>query len=217
MRATDIPDEPIPHHGHETLEFARVVNLSDAVFAIAMTLLVFTLFEVPDVPADRLAAELAGQLPQLVAFVLSFGLVANIWWAHHRFFARLGAVEAGTVAINAVLLAAVALVPYPTNLIGRDPTARAAVVPYIALLLLLSLLMLGLVLRARAAGLWRWELPAGLFPWLLAGWAANIGVMAGALLVAVWVPVAGLALLPLTGAVETVMIRRAPAAYHRWR
>ena len=57
-------------------EFTRVANLSDAVFAIAMTLLVLTL-DVPDVPAGRYGEVLSQQAPQLVVFVLAFGLVAN--------------------------------------------------------------------------------------------------------------------------------------------
>jgi uncharacterized membrane protein len=111
-------------------EFSRVANLSDAVFAIAMTLLVLTL-DRPDSPAGQLARGLLETLPQLVAFALAFALVANIWWAHHKFFSRLGALEPGVVAISLVLLGAVALVPFPTSLIGHAPTERAAVLPFI--------------------------------------------------------------------------------------
>ncbi|QBI18683.1 DUF1211 domain-containing protein [Egibacter rhizosphaerae] len=94
----------------DSVEFSRVANLSDALFAIAMTLLVLRI-EVPDVPADQLAGALADQLPQFIAFLLSFAVVANFWWIHHRFIAVLGVVEPGLIAINLVLLGAVALVP----------------------------------------------------------------------------------------------------------
>lgn len=69
-------------------EFTRVLNLSDAVFAIALTLLVLNL-EVPRVPAGELAGALADQTSSFVAFALAFFLVASTWWQHHRAFAVL--------------------------------------------------------------------------------------------------------------------------------
>jgi uncharacterized membrane protein len=206
---------PVRRYGRESLEFGRVVNLSDAVFAIALTLLVFTL-DVPDVPAHRLGDELADQLTQLLAFALSFGLVANVWWIHHKFFALLDAVEPGLVALNMILLAAVALVPFPTNLVGAHPTSSASVMPYVAVLLTLTLLQTAMLIRANAVGAWRWPLPAGLFPWLLAGWGSSAAVMVVALALAAWQPVVALALLPLNGIGELLLVRRAPAGYRAW-
>src|SRR5206468_469506 len=51
------------------LEFARFANLSDGVFAIAMTLLVVTIGE-PAVNDARISHELQGLLPQMAAFFL---------------------------------------------------------------------------------------------------------------------------------------------------
>ena len=62
----------------DSLEFHRVINLSDAVFAIAMTLLVLTL-DIPDVPSDQLGEALIVQASQFASLILSFSLVAMIW------------------------------------------------------------------------------------------------------------------------------------------
>ena len=62
----------------DSLEFHRVINLSDAVFAIAMTLLVLTL-DIPDVPSDQLGEALIVQASQFASLILSFSLVAIIW------------------------------------------------------------------------------------------------------------------------------------------
>jgi uncharacterized membrane protein len=206
----------VRRYSRDSSEFSRVANLSDAIFAIAMTLLVLTL-ERPEVPAGELGSALADQLPQLIAFVLSFALVANVWWLHHKYFSLLEEIEPVLIAINLVLLMAVAVIPFPTSLIGNEPTAQAAVLPYIGVLVVLSLVYAAMLVRARAADLWRVQLPAGLFPWLLAGWAASIGVLVIAFAVAVWVPVAGLALLPLSGLAELLLVaRRAPRGYRTW-
>jgi uncharacterized membrane protein len=201
---------------YDSPEFARVANLSDAVFAIAMTLLVLTL-DVPAVPADQLAAALLAGLPQLLAFAISFLLVANVWWAHHKFVAMLGMIEPGLVAINLVILGAVALVPFPTSLIGNAPTARAAVMPFIAVFLVLLVLFFVLLLRARAVQAWRRPPPPHLYPWLAGTWLANIGAMLLALLVAIWVPLLGLILAAISGtAVGVAMGILAPRAYADW-
>jgi uncharacterized membrane protein len=200
----------------ESLEFGRVVNLSDALFGIAMTLLVFSVVDATDVDLDRVAGALVDQGPQLLAFVLSFAVVANFWWIHHRFFGLLGALEPGLIAINLVLLGAVALVPYPTYLIGQDLTARGAVVPYLAVLSVVALLHLLLLVRAGAVGAWRQPMPDGLYPWLLVGWGSSTVVALLGLVVAFVVPPVGLAMLLLTWPAELLVARRAPAAYAEW-
>jgi uncharacterized membrane protein len=203
-------------YGRDTPEFARVAGLSDGVFAIAMTLLVLGL-DVPDVAAADLADALRDRLPQVLAFALSFLLVANVWWEHHKFFSRLGAVEPGLIALNLALLGCVALVPFPTSLIGNAPTVGAAVVPFIGLFIVLSLLSVLLVVRARAVGALRWYLRDDLYRWVLVGWFASIAVMTLALVVAMWLPLAGLAVAGLSGTTVGVsMGLLAPKAYEEW-
>jgi uncharacterized membrane protein len=217
MAAHDDPTaRPQKRYGRETLEFARIANLSDAVFGIAMTLLVFSVVDATDVDLDRVGGALLDQLPQLIAFLLSFAVVANFWWIHHRFVELLGWFEPGLIVLNLVLLGAVALIPYPTNLIGRDPTSRGAVVPYLALLSLVAVLHMLLLVRAGTQQAWRRSLPDGLYPWLLAGWGSSTAVTLLGLAVAFVVPVAGLAMLLLTWPAEALVGRRAPAAYAEW-
>jgi uncharacterized membrane protein len=182
--------------GRDTLEHARVVNLSDAVFAIAMTLLAFKI----DAPhAVLTAGDLAAVTPQALAFLLSFVVVANFWWHHHRLFALLAVVEPRLIVLNLALLGSVALVPFPSELIGRHPGAVAPAVVYLALMLLITALTLLIVRRAERTGLWRTHVDQREREGLSAGWAAMLGVVLLGLLVALWVPVAGLAMLLLTG------------------
>jgi uncharacterized membrane protein len=215
-RPTPARPERRRRYGRETLEFARLANLSDAVFAIAMTLLVLTL-DVPDPRSVDLTAALVGRLPQFIAFVLSFLLVANLWWEHHKFTALLAKVEPGMMAINLAILGAVALVPFPTTLIGNTPNDRGAVIPFIALFLVLLVLHLSLVFRARAVRAFRRPLPLGLWPWIVGGWLAAAAFMAVALVIALFSPLAGLAVAGASGTIVGVgMGVLAPKGYDEW-
>ncbi len=203
------------HYARGTPEFGRIVNLSDALFAIALTLLVFTL-DASAVSLDRGDGVLVDQAGQLIAFLLSFAIVANFWWTHFRFFATLGRLEPGLIVLNLALLGAVALIPFPTSLLGRDPTVRGSVVPYLLLLSIVAILLLLLLVRAHAVDAWREPIPAGMYPWMVAGWGASAGVTLLALALALVVPVAGLAMMPLTWVVEALVAWRAPAGYRDW-
>jgi uncharacterized membrane protein len=191
-------------YGRDTLEYARVVNLSDAVFAIAMTLLAFKI-EAP--PTTDGGADLSAAVPQLLAFVLSFAVVANFWWHHHRLFALLDAVDPRLVLLDLALLGSIALVPFPTELIGRNPGETAPAVVYLALMLVISALILLVVQRVERAGLWSSHVDREERTGLRVGWAAMLGVTLLALPVALLAPVAGLALLLLTGPADLVARR----------
>jgi uncharacterized membrane protein len=186
-------------YGRDSLEHARLVNLSDAVFAIAMTLLAFKV-EAPDYVVT--ASDLTPVIPQAVAFLLSFAIVANFWWHHHRLLARIEQFDASLVFLNLALLGAVALVPFPTELIGRQPGAAAPALVYLALMLVITALIVGIVHRAERVDLWRADVNDGERRELYAGWGAMLGVILAALLVAVWWPLAGLAFLLLTGPLD---------------
>ncbi len=97
----------------------RTVFFSDAVFAIAMTLLVLDL-EVPDdLPADRLGAALVEQLPNFFSFALSFAVIGSAWLNHHRKFSVIVRYDFRLQVLNLVLLFFVALLPLPTAVLSE--------------------------------------------------------------------------------------------------
>lgn len=202
-------------YARDTLEFSRVANLSDGLFAIALTVLVLTL-DASEVSLDGLGGALLDQPGELIAFALSFAVIANFWWIHHRFLANLAVVEPGLMILNLALLGAVALIPFPTSLLGRDPTVRGSVVPYLTVLSVVAILHLLLLTRAERVDAWRRPMPPGLFPWLLAGWGASTMVTVLGLVIAFVVPVAGLVMLLLTWPVEALVAWRAPPSYREW-
>jgi len=72
----------------------RIVNLSDGVFAIAITILVLDI-RVPDIPPELVARELPGRIldlgPKFLSYVISFLVLAVYWQAHHRGFRPMAA------------------------------------------------------------------------------------------------------------------------------
>jgi uncharacterized membrane protein len=140
-----------------------------------------------------------------------------VWWQHHKICAVLGWFEPGMIALNVVGLAGVALVPFPTSLIGATPGTRAAVLPFIALFILLSALWLALVVRAHAVGAWRVPMPGHVYRWLIADWLASIGALGVALVAALVAPIAGLVALAVASTVVTVtMGQLGPAERKAW-
>jgi uncharacterized membrane protein len=103
------------------VEFERVAFFNDAVFAIAMTLLIVAV-AVPALHDSTSASDLLGALndksAEFVAFFIGFAVLGGYWTANHRFFGRLSAVTGTYVLWVLGYLAFVAWLPFPTALLG---------------------------------------------------------------------------------------------------
>jgi len=102
-------------------ELDRIVFFSDAVFAIAITLLVLSI-EVPEIPANLVAEELPGRLldlqPDILSYVLSFLVILSFWMAHHSIFRFVKRYDRGLIWLNSLFLMCIAFLPFPTHLLG---------------------------------------------------------------------------------------------------
>jgi uncharacterized membrane protein len=111
------------------LEFDRVAFFSDAVFAIAMTLLVVGI-GIPEVRSSELGDALRGKEPEIISFFISFFVIGYYWLGHHQFFGRLQSVNGRLMRLNLVYLATIAFVPFPTALAGRYTDDPVSIVIY---------------------------------------------------------------------------------------
>jgi uncharacterized membrane protein len=118
--------------GHE-LAFERVLFFSDAVFAIAITLLVIDL-RLPDLGPhasnDDVIEALRAMAPRLFAYALSFATIGLYWLSHWRRYHHVVRVDSRLAGINLLLLGLVALIPFPTGLIGQYGDTPIAVAFY---------------------------------------------------------------------------------------
>jgi uncharacterized membrane protein len=126
-----------------TLEFDRIVMFSDAVYAIALTLLVVTI-EVPRIADSTSRRALFDALddmrPQVITFFTSFVVIGSFWVAHHRFVARLSAIHRPFLWANLVYLAFVAFLPFPAAVMGDFDGNAVAVIFYAITLAIVSAL-----------------------------------------------------------------------------
>jgi uncharacterized membrane protein len=108
----------------EGADFGRIIAFTDGVFAVAVTLLVFTM-DVPSGDHD-ITRRVLEQWPDLLAYFLSFAVVARLWLAHHRFFRSLHGFDPWLLRLNMIYLSFVALIPFTTELLsdhGGDSVA----------------------------------------------------------------------------------------------
>ncbi len=140
------------------LEFGRILAFSDAVFAIAMTILVLTI-TVPNIPdrlvADELPGKIADLWPHLFSYLLSFAVIGVHWIGHHVIFSRIVRYDMRLVAINLAFLCFIALLPFPTELLGEYGDQAISVVIYATNLTILGVLQTWLFVHAIRRGLLR--------------------------------------------------------------
>lgn len=117
----------------------RLVFFSDAVFAIALTLLVIDIRVPLDADGGSWAV-LTDALPSIYAYALSFYVIAVNWMGHHRKFAHIKRFDARLVTLNFLLLFVVAFVPFPTSMIAEYPAEVTSVVLYASVVAMLSIL-----------------------------------------------------------------------------
>ena len=193
-------------------DFGRVMSFTDAVFAIAMTLLVVevgvpeTIGGAPDDPGALLDA-FADKGPLIFAFFLGCYIIGFYWAAHHRFMSWLDAVDRGVVLLTVVYLAFVALLPFPTGVLGEFGENPVAVIAYAVNMGAVSSMETVLFSHARRRRLFRWALGSSLLPVVAFALSIPVAFAVPWLAIAMW-----LLALPL----QLVWTRYRPAATGRY-
>jgi len=124
-----------------TLE--RLVFFSDAVFAIAITLLVLEI-KIPILPKGSPDAlywqALLDLVPSFMGYVLSFAVIGIFWIGHHRAFAMAGRYSGRVLAPNMALLCVIAFMPFVTAFDAHNLNQHVPGMVYCGTLLLAGLL-----------------------------------------------------------------------------
>jgi uncharacterized membrane protein len=130
----------------------RIVFFSDAVFAIAITLLVIEI-RLPELAATARDRELATVLlalwPRYLSYAISFVVIGSFWVSHHGLFRHVEGYDGGLIWLNLLFLLFVAFTPFPTMVLGRMGITRLAQMVYAAFLGTTGLIKLLMYLYVR--------------------------------------------------------------------
>ena len=109
----DRPDHPLE----------RMIFFSDAVFAIAITLLIIDV-HAPEVPLGSsnhvYIVALLHLMPSLVGFFISFFVIGAFWAGHHRAFALAGHYSENLNRPNLLMLCSVVFMPFSTSFMSHN-------------------------------------------------------------------------------------------------
>ena len=121
----------------------RLDQLSDGIFAIVMTILVFEI-KLPEVwgGIDNMGLwrEIGNLLPVFLAYILSFFLLFTYWRAHH-FFTSIYAknVDLMLTNINALFFMLVSLIPFSASVLGEFSKNELSIILFSVHVILIGL------------------------------------------------------------------------------
>jgi TMEM175 potassium channel family protein len=94
----------------------RLVAVSDAVFAISITLLVLDI--TPPTDYSDLLQGLLALWPSYLAYGVTFLFIGQVWANHHVMFDQIRAADRVVLLLNTLLLMAVAFLPFATSVLA---------------------------------------------------------------------------------------------------
>jgi uncharacterized membrane protein len=200
----------------EQLNIERLVFFTDAVFAIAITLLVLEI-KVPDLHGigesdANLRAALFAQLPKMIGFAISFVVINAFWQGHHRMFRYVTHFSSSLLILNSYFLLFICFLPFPTGVFSEHPNLHTSFLLYGSTLAIAGLLQWNLWCHAASTKLLNPQMDPVAVKWI----GRRTLVVPGAALLAValsfWsLPFAGMAFgtIPLWVAIVNRFARKA--------
>ncbi len=176
----------VPDHRLERLTF-----FSDAVFAIAITLLVIEI-RVPELDDRATSAAWIQALfhlfPHFIAFVLSFVVIGALWANHHAILSLLVRFDERLIWPNLLFLLSVAFLPFSTGLLASGSLSPVPYLFYSASLLIASLLKAWFTGIALKPGLVAPGTDPNMVRWLMrTRWVMPV-VTTLSMVLALWIP-----------------------------
>lgn len=127
------PDTALDHHDRTEFQIERLILFTDAVFAIAITLLAIEIRfpEVKGLPSDAdIWGRMGGLLPKFMGFLLGFIIIAQYWTAHHRIFRFVRNYDNKLLWLNILFLLFIILMPFSSGVFSSYGVVRAAFIIY---------------------------------------------------------------------------------------
>ena len=121
----------------------RICAVTDGVYAIVITLLVFNLKppETSGITEGQLLDALLIKVRSFITYIISFVLIAMFWFRHHEIFKSLACCNNFFIGINFLHILFLTLIPFTASLAGQYEEDQLAV-----LLFLINLWLTGLTI-----------------------------------------------------------------------
>lgn len=116
-------------HEKEKLNFQieRIAFFSDAVIAIALTLLIIEI-KAPHIQKGTTISEQINQLehliPEFISFIISFAIIILQWKKHHTIFGKVINYDSKLVSLNSLFLFAIAIIPFSTSYFAHNTSSE---------------------------------------------------------------------------------------------
>ncbi len=113
-----MPSDKLKKDQKRELQFERIILFSDAVFAIAITLLIIDIKITPkggEITDKSIFYELLQLFPNIFGFLLSFFVIGIYWTVHHRLFGYLTGYDNKLIWLNLLFLLSIVLMPFTTS------------------------------------------------------------------------------------------------------
>jgi uncharacterized membrane protein len=144
----------------------RLIFFSDAVIAIAITLLALEL-PIPAGPTVHTTAEawhsFGANWDDYLSFLISFVVIANQWFAHHWLYRYVNRVHRRLAGINMVWLLTIVVTPFATRVLVGDTPFPMAFTLYAGIQVVSQVTFLAMTLVIRRDHLLSTEVPRGTF------------------------------------------------------
>lgn len=146
-------------HGNLKKEFQleRMILFTDAVFAIAITLLVIEI-KAPVIAAhssfDQTLQQLYELVPRLGGFIISFFVIAIYWRSHHRLFSFLKNYDNKIIWLNFFFLFFIVLMPFSSSYYSENAEFQLPFYFYainVSMIGLLNYVMLQYIIKHRGS------------------------------------------------------------------
>lgn len=136
------PNTALRHHDRTEFQLERLILFTDAVFAIAITLLAIDI-KLPEMagrPTDaQVWEQMVGLIPKFIGFLTGFAVIALYWMAHHRIFRFLRNYDGKILWLNVLFLLFIVLMPFSSGLFSSYATVRAPFTIYAVNIILAAL------------------------------------------------------------------------------
>jgi uncharacterized membrane protein len=136
-----------PQHNREEFQLERLILFTDAVFAIAITLLIIEI-KVPELhhtASEReVLVKVVALTPKFTGFFVAFFVIAIYWMAHHRVFRFVNHYTNRLIWINVFFLLSIVLMPFTAAFQGEYPLLRTPWVLYCLSVIFTGLMQLSI-------------------------------------------------------------------------